>query len=454
LNENSIKYCHWKSNEHLSESFCGRTDFDLLISDEDKSAFHFLAVELGLKIRYSTLNKVYPGMEDYIGLDENSGKLFHLHVHYKLILGKKNQKNYHLPFENLILSTSQTHEFFPIKIISPEFELLLLSIRSVLKIETGKKLLKNLFRKKNIIPGNTVREFKYLQQRINLALYAKLCNELFPQMATELIKFSRETPDNFSFFTILKLRRNFFRGLKSYKIFSGSEEEIELNRRKLASKKSGSWLRTGGRTIAFVGADGSGKSTTVAEIQKWLGWKLSVETFYMGLPKKKPFFRLLSIFSAVLNKLKLIKIKLYIDNERWLYAARFRFLNYKAGSKLSKNNKIILFDRFPLKEFWTMNEPMDGPRILAKTPQAEKERNYYHRIGKPDYLIILDVSPEESIRRKKTQQIFQPEKSVNEKIRAVNKLISSNRSNVILINTEIGREQSLLLIKNKIWEIL
>jgi hypothetical protein len=38
----------------------------------------------------------------------------------------------------------------------------------------------------------------------------------------------------------------------------------------------------GGLSIAFIGSDGSGKSTVVREVAAWLSWRLDVRTAYMG----------------------------------------------------------------------------------------------------------------------------------------------------------------------------
>jgi ABC-type hemin transport system ATPase subunit len=38
----------------------------------------------------------------------------------------------------------------------------------------------------------------------------------------------------------------------------------------------------GGRIIAFLGPDGSGKSTLVQEIRRWLAWKLDIYPLYFG----------------------------------------------------------------------------------------------------------------------------------------------------------------------------
>ena len=43
------------------------------------------------------------GVEDYIGLDEFSGKLVHLHLHWQLVIGERNIKSIRVPWENLFL---------------------------------------------------------------------------------------------------------------------------------------------------------------------------------------------------------------------------------------------------------------------------------------------------------------------------------------------------------------
>jgi len=48
----------------------------------------------------------YPGIEDWIGFDEETGQLAHVHLHYQLVLGRKYVKEQHLPWEELVLDTA------------------------------------------------------------------------------------------------------------------------------------------------------------------------------------------------------------------------------------------------------------------------------------------------------------------------------------------------------------
>ena len=71
-----------------------------------------------------------------------SGRLFHLHVHYKLILGEQYVKNYHFPIEEHILDGTQ--EKYGVRIPLPEVELVILSIRALLKYR-DRDVIKDVF---------------------------------------------------------------------------------------------------------------------------------------------------------------------------------------------------------------------------------------------------------------------------------------------------------------------
>src|SRR5688572_32557978 len=59
---------------------------------------------------YTTLfrslpHRGYPGVESFVGMDYDTGVLLHFHLHYQLTVGERHLKSYHLPWEDLVLST-------------------------------------------------------------------------------------------------------------------------------------------------------------------------------------------------------------------------------------------------------------------------------------------------------------------------------------------------------------
>ena len=81
LTQENLRYCHWKSNEHLPEALAGETDLDLLVAPEERDRFGQVLTSLDFKRICSPPEKCYPGMEDYLGFDAESGGLAHLQVH-------------------------------------------------------------------------------------------------------------------------------------------------------------------------------------------------------------------------------------------------------------------------------------------------------------------------------------------------------------------------------------
>src|SRR3989304_19583 len=79
LNQRGVRYCHWKSNRRLELGLCGRTDLDLLVDSEHATEFRGLLAEHQVKLVLAPPGKHYPSIENYLGFDPTTGKLFHLH---------------------------------------------------------------------------------------------------------------------------------------------------------------------------------------------------------------------------------------------------------------------------------------------------------------------------------------------------------------------------------------
>ncbi len=131
LHAQSIRYVHWKSNIRLDLSLQGGTDLDLLVDREQSQAFRQILMEQDIKPILPPAGQRYPAMEHYLGFDPASGKLFHLHIHYQLILGEEYIKNFRLPLEEQFLS--QVRSLYGVITPVPELEIIILSIRVLLK---------------------------------------------------------------------------------------------------------------------------------------------------------------------------------------------------------------------------------------------------------------------------------------------------------------------------------
>jgi len=151
-----INYCHWKSNISLHRSAQGENDLDLLIARSDTDNFNIILDKLGFKEFYTSSEKSVPGIRNYYGFDRKTIKLVHLHVHYLLMLGNDFTKSYHLPIEKPYLESAHQDGLF--RVPEPEFELVVFTIRMILKHATWDSI---LGRQGKLSPSEQ-QELKYL----------------------------------------------------------------------------------------------------------------------------------------------------------------------------------------------------------------------------------------------------------------------------------------------------
>ena len=81
-----IDYCHWKSNTFLNRSANGENDLDLLISREHGQSFAEILYRLGFKETLIPKEDELPGVRDYYGHDQKTGRLVHVHAHFQFCL--------------------------------------------------------------------------------------------------------------------------------------------------------------------------------------------------------------------------------------------------------------------------------------------------------------------------------------------------------------------------------
>src|SRR5213083_246815 len=106
LGRAGVRYCHWKSNWRLPEALRGETDLDLLVHRADTSRFLAVVGALGLK---PGGGEDHPSVCHCYGCDDESGRLFDLHVYYRVVTGGT-IKGYHLPVEDMLLGGARPTE--------------------------------------------------------------------------------------------------------------------------------------------------------------------------------------------------------------------------------------------------------------------------------------------------------------------------------------------------------
>ena len=294
----------------------------------------------------------------------------------------------------------------------------------------------------------------FLERRIDEDIFCDYTMRLFPELTDLLRHIVRRNLGHLSYYHVLSFQRRISTALKPYRLFSNRELAGEVSMRRLSSQRSRSWLAQGGISVAFVGVDGSGKSSMVSDVKRWLGWKLSVRSAYMGLPKNKVLWKIINTLTRITNRVRIPVINEHLNFLKWMYVVKVRHKIFRYCEMLKNQGNIVVFDRFPLKEFWDMDQPMDGPRLGHSRRWKDVELERYNQLKYPDYIFVLKVDEVQAIQRKKEQNSERKLRLVRKKTKAVDKLTEIRDDRFIIIDTSKGQEQTLMEVKTKLWELL
>jgi hypothetical protein len=475
LEKEGIDCCHWKSNQHLPEALCGKTDLDVLVGEKDSASCEKILRELNFKKMISAPSGRYPGIEDWLGFDPSTGGLLHIHLHYALIVGDDRLKNYLLPIGVWLLKDCRKQE----GVSTPHYEkeLIILILRIILKADY-KTLTRPLYKRRKFPFPDSVRvELDWLLERYNPEdLSGALGASGLNLKAETFLAFIRRYEEGrLTGFALWQIKISIGPNLKPYRRYSGwaywrrqllaHAKTSRLARRFRKKRKKA--LASKSLYFALVGSDGSGKTRLAEDLKHWLRWKLEARHLYFGIPKKsfrsKLWSRPLSLCASLRKRSERLRLSGLarfwdrchgmINARRWVSLAEQRLELHRHARELAAQGTVVIAERFPLRQFASMKEPMDGPRIPEQGSRstrrlAAKERDLYEKIELPDQIYVLQVSLDELRRRKNDLGLD----THREKAEAVNALKEDERFR--LINAEAAYEEVLLEIKNRIWQAL
>jgi thymidylate kinase len=483
LGRAGIRYCHWKSNEHLAAGLAGRTDLDLLIDAADAERLRDLARRHGLKALVPPPSKDFPGMEHLLGFDPPSGRLFHLHVHRQLVLGEEHVKDHRLPLERPFLEGARPYLGVPVP--SPELELAVLVVRALLKYR-DRDVVKDVLGIRSPGLKDGVRaEVDWLLERttverVRATLHAS--GDVVPGdvVVRFLETYARDLRAGATFLLLRSRLRSSLRRLRRHGRLRASRRRLAATWRRRIGRPARMRPASGGRTVALVGADGSGKSTAAAELAAWLGWKLDVRVHYLGSksPSRRSRWSYVG-FRALRRGHRVVSERLGSDSVlargvrgardvalglHHLAVGRDRARRLDRGRRQATEGGVVIFDRFPLVALSEREEHLilDGPRIRRTLGarggrllgvMADREERMYRRFGMPDHLVVLQVSPEVSIRRKPDHR---PEVLAAKSRAAVELAELAERAGVDTIRVDADRplDEVLLELERRLWGVL
>jgi thymidylate kinase len=427
----------------------------------------------------------YVGIEDYLAMDRATGKLVHLHLHYRLVVGEKFLKGYRLPWEERLLSTRRLDPETGIYVAAPELELIVLLVRAALKHRRRDALGLD---GSGPIDSDFLREFRWLVKRIDPAQLRTDATELLgPPVAALLEQLASHGMESAVFTRFRAALRSI---TDPYRTYSPGQATRLRWSREWQARWGGfrsRWLGRrrfirfsnprGGVIIAFLGADGSGKSTITSAVASWLSWRMEVVPLYFGFgdgpvsPLRRPLQSLKRLYSRrpsvnqarsqghpTVAPTSWRGAPKAIWRALWSWSiVREKEARLRQAQEARNRGLIAICDRYPQAQIMAIG---DGPLLShwSRHPWAwlravaRWELSAYRRMEEvlPDLVIKLQVSPEVSAGRKQDVSL----ESLARRVEVVNRVHFANEARVASVDANQPLEQVLLEVKQTVWEVL
>ncbi|MEM7282930.1 MAG: hypothetical protein AAF438_15025 [Pseudomonadota bacterium] len=374
LDDEGIEYVVWKSIEDADlleqdES----VELDLYMEEKHAGKLRELAIEHGFSHRSTTVERY----TDFFYIIDNN-RLVMLHIMYKIITGAK-LKNFYLPIGDDLLATRVRQSGVWVSDPKP-----------VLCYHALKYVLLDADKHWNAISKSTPEEILYVQSKMDEALGPNVLN------VEAIVSSGRDQNQRVSW-----RRRLILKTLSPYLRYSAIHtlDRIGTRLRWIFGRR--------GFTIAFVGVDGSGKSTLSKEINRRLGFLGSKSLYYMGPKKTYPrplrlFIRLGTLAKTIIRS----NIGVVSVYDRYLYDV----LTYRT---LPTTLSGLLYKTIPTPDFtFYCNAPLND--IIARKHHDDPKKlgaishNYAKLLTEKPNAHFLDTTRAPSITVAEIMKILTP----------------------------------------------
>jgi hypothetical protein len=415
----AVSYVQWKGQANETRWMSGAGDIDFLVDRSAEARFRTVLAELGFRRADPPRALQLAGLESYYGLDPATGRLIHVHAHYRLLVGSVERTVYRLPIERAVLASAVPSAVF--RVPAPEFELIAFAVRMA-----QRHTLRDAVRRREPPWVAEIQdELQALQRAADRVAVADVLATDLPCLDLRFLEacLASVAPGE-SRWGRLRLRWELDRRLRAHArrpplaaILSRVVRRVRRLGGGSGAGVAGKRLAHGGTVVALVGGDGAGKSTCAAAVREWLAGDLALFSAHLGRPPRS----LLTLAVGAMGRCaRWLGVAAATDEERARSAghlaalrdvctARDRYRLYAKARRFALRGGIALCERYPIPE----NHALAGPRldayarVLGRTRLgrrlAELEVWYYRQILAPDLLIVLRVEPEVAVQRKTTE---------------------------------------------------
>lgn len=397
---------------------------------KSKDVFENALIECGFVFFKANIWSDYSDVTNWLGMDVETGVLFHVHLHYRVLTGLKSAKEQDLPWVELILNSRIKDEKYGIPIAPPALEVQILLAREIAKISFLSFYLSKLSGK-HPIKHDIIEEMKFLLSQSRAADVDYWGRQLWGGKAwllfhNYLMNGSWYTSQGVSYISkilepILSQWRNTSKIKACFMRFYGVfvSRGLALLHRFIPETSIKMTLKSRGLMVVFVGSDGAGKSTITHNLRQWIRWKIDAHVVYFG--SKGFFYRFFQskfrktvhhfLHKKSLNKKKKKVVTRFFNGSflhgaKSAYVANLRYRNMCRANRLMCRGQIVFADRFPQFEVHGTYDGFSGidyhsAPILSK-PFYLYENWVEKRLSliKPDLIVRMIVTLEKAIERK------------------------------------------------------
>ncbi len=477
LEQDAISYCHWKSNYHLEYALTGVEDVDVLFAPADFSRFVQILLEYDFKQADSVTNRMQPGVFHFLGNDSETGTLINIHAYTRILTGDHFLKSWALPLEDLLLSETSTVN--GMRVPAKSSELIVFVFRNMIKYTTLLDLYLSTRSK-----GANSEEYEWLMSGLDMEDSLGKLQRFFPEVpaadfnnAVELIA------SGGSLAAKIRLGQRFKRSLGKYRRYGPVQQTVltaigvgRMAANRLARKQKHMNFLTGGKIIALVGPQATGKSTLTNALKGWLGQELAVRVIHAGKPpatwstflpnKVIPFVKKLLPGYTSVNIEKQAEDEDFSDFPlifliRKVMLAHERLRLLRSVYRQSRNGKIIISDRYPSDLVGAIDGATFKDEVIAGESSALKrflmnrERNIYRKINSPDMVLQLSIPVDTAVIRNKTRNKEGDQTTEYVRTRHSMQLIPEfHHCPVIPFSTDRDIDEMLIEVKQEVWKRL
>jgi thymidylate kinase len=403
-----IPHVSWKNNHELDAYLAGRGDLDLFVAPDYRTAF-FVQAQIHGWLELENPIARYPFLVHFFKV-AGSGKIYHLHVYFRIITGESWIKEYLLPLEKFLLENRTRTTQSKIWVLNNTAQRYLFGLRHLLK------------------GGSIVSRYLYWREINSYWREWKACDgderweaDMGPVALSGFRTGARLRADKIALPTLwaaIRLRwalLPFLRvapwSLPGRRIFSFCKRlynKLVLKRKKIFPRS--------GLVIAISGVDGAGKSTLLNEIYSVFSEFLTTRRFQLGRPQSvfvDKVYHLVARRSSVvsLTNIDLSPERIFQPSLiRCLSAAVLALLRLRAARRAlraARRGCLVLVDRWPTAEL----SKMDGPRIIGvgdgphfyHNILKSFERWAYSRMPQADVCIFLTVKLDTALARNRSR---------------------------------------------------